>query len=152
MSETFVHDGTEFDLEIAYRDVTGVEWQWSGERTPEGVPLMWECSHKSGSTSTISLPDLYQKHGPLIPIRAGVTGAEARAAIDIDPDFEASLRAGFVEALDAYEQRIALLAPPLMPPPPMPPIPTAAGHTLTVSPLEQPMFRAFLKSPTRGTR
>lgn len=28
--ETFTLEGIEFDLEIAYRDVTGVEWQWSG--------------------------------------------------------------------------------------------------------------------------
>lgn len=145
--ETFTFEDVEFDLNLAYRDVTGVEWQWSGERTADGVPLMWECSSKSGSTSTITFPDLYWKHGPLIPVRVGLGYADMRAAIDIDPNFEDSLRAGFVEGLDGYEQRVAALASA-----PVAAIPAAVGHALVVSPLEQPRFRGFLKSLKRGIR
>ncbi|WP_329309341.1 phiSA1p31-related protein [Streptomyces microflavus] len=124
--ETFTLEGIEFDLEIAYRDVTGVEWQWSGERTPDGLPLMWECSHKSLSHSTITFPDLYWKHGPLIPVRE-LSGADFRAAID--PDYAATVAAGYVEAHIA-----AAVAPAL-----------TASH-LPPSPLEKPGFRRFLNS------
>ena len=143
MSETYTFEDIEFDLEIAYRDVTGVEWQWSGERTAEGVPLMWECSHKSGSTSTISFPDLYWKRGPLIPIRSGVTGAELLAAIDIDPNYAATVAAGYVEAPAAFGERIAIS--------PAPVVPQLTAHHLPPSPIEQTGFRGFLKS-VRGTQ
>ncbi|MGC5534302.1 phiSA1p31-related protein [Streptomyces sp. SR-10] len=126
MSEIFVFEGINFDLEIAYRDVTGVEWQWSGERTPEGLPLMWECSHKSMPHSTITFPDLYWEHGPLIPVR-GLSGADLRAAID--PDYAATVAAGYVEA-----HIVAAVAPVL------------TAHHLPPSPLEQSGFRRFIRS------
>jgi len=140
----FIHDGTEFDLDIAYRDVTGVEWQWSGERTPEGVPLMWECSHKSESNSTISLPDLYKQHGPLIPIRGGLTSADIKAAIDIDPNYADTEASGYLEPLDAFEARIPKPAPVIA-------VPQLTAHHLPPSPLQQTGFRRFL-STLKGAR
>lgn len=60
----YVHDGIEFDLDRAYVDVVGVEWRWTGQRNPEGEPLMLGA----GPQSLVSLPDVYRDHGPLIPM------------------------------------------------------------------------------------
>ncbi|MFD3999924.1 phiSA1p31-related protein [Streptomyces rubiginosohelvolus] len=140
MSETFTFEGIEFDLEIAYRDVTGVEWQWSGERTPEGLPLMWECSHKSLSRSTITFPDLYWEHGPLIPVRE-LSGEDFRAAID--PNYAATVAAGYVESSAAFGVRIT---------PATAPAPALTAHHLNPSPMEQTGFRRFLNSIAGGNR
>ncbi|EGE40852.1 hypothetical protein GTY83_07325 [Streptomyces sp. SID4928] len=139
MSETFTFEGIEFDLEIAYRDVTGVEWQWSGERTPEGLPLMWECSHKSLSQSTITFPDLYWEHGPLIPVRK-LSGEDFRAAID--SNYAATVAAGYVETPAAFGARIT----------PVVAAPALTAHHLNPSPMEQTGFRRFLNSIAGGNR
>ena len=66
---TYLHDGIVFDLDVTHTDVTGVEWQWTGEYNPAGEPLMG--SVQPGGTlpegPPVSLPDLYAYHGPLIP-------------------------------------------------------------------------------------
>ena len=68
----FTHDGTDFDLTLAYADVTGVEWVWTGQSDERGEPLM--ASRMRAETyphgPLISLPDLYATHGPLIPLPA----------------------------------------------------------------------------------
>lgn len=66
---TFTHDGTVFDLNVTYADVTGIEWEWTGEHNEQGEPLMGSVQH--GTTLPgkpfVSLPDLYAWQGPLIP-------------------------------------------------------------------------------------
>ena len=66
---TYLHDDVIFDLTVTHTDVTGVEWQWSGDWNQAGEPLMGAI--EQGSViflpPLISLPDLYLWHGPLIP-------------------------------------------------------------------------------------
>lgn len=62
----YLHDGTIFDLDRQYVDVTGVLWKWNGQHNEAGEPLM--ASHKD--EPLVSLPDLYHDHGPLIPLPA----------------------------------------------------------------------------------
>ena len=77
---TYLHDGIIFDLGVTYTDVTGVEWQWSGEYTEAGEPLMG--APERGSVilhpPLVSLPDLYAWHGPLIPNPRPATAAMYR--------------------------------------------------------------------------
>lgn len=97
---SYVHDGTTFDLDRAYMDVIGIEWTWTGEWTATGEPLM-----RGGAQRTpVPLPDVYHDHGPLIPVAAKPSASVYRAAVD--PDFAASMAAGFVESLTAYEDRV----------------------------------------------
>ncbi|MFF6966210.1 phiSA1p31-related protein [Streptomyces anthocyanicus] len=66
---TYLHDGVVFDLTVTHTDVTGVEWQWSGDWNQAGEPLMGATAQGSVIflPPLISLPDLYLWHGPLIP-------------------------------------------------------------------------------------
>lgn len=80
---TYLHDGTEFDLTVIYSDVTGVEWQWSGEYTEAGEPLMGSTTGSSRlSRPLLPLPDLYALHGPLIPTPRPATAAMYRQALE----------------------------------------------------------------------
>ena len=65
----YVHDGTVFDLGVTHTDVTGVEWQWTGQYNEQGEPLMGAPERGSTLLEPVlySLPDLYATHGPLIP-------------------------------------------------------------------------------------
>ncbi|MDX3588552.1 phiSA1p31-related protein [Streptomyces europaeiscabiei] len=78
----YLHDGTVFDLDRAYADVTGVEWAWTGARNSDGEPLMISV-HRGDrdedlKASTVSLPDLYRYHGPLIPMPLPTSGSTYR--------------------------------------------------------------------------
>ncbi|MDX3839808.1 phiSA1p31-related protein [Streptomyces europaeiscabiei] len=78
----YLHDGTVFDLDRAYADVTGVEWAWTGARNSDGEPLMISV-HRGDrdedlKASTVSLPDLYRYHGPLIPMPRPTTASTYR--------------------------------------------------------------------------
>ncbi len=37
---TYLHDGTEFDLDAGFIDVIGVEWTWNGRYSDTGEPLL----------------------------------------------------------------------------------------------------------------
>lgn len=66
----FEHDGTVFDLDRDYIDVTGVVWAWSSMWTADGEPLMGSRVEggKFGANEPLRpLPDVYHDHGPLIP-------------------------------------------------------------------------------------
>lgn len=80
---TFTHDGIVFDLAVTYRDVTGVEWQWTGDRNTAGEPLMG-ATMSGGSffqPGLLSLPDLYAYMGPLIPSPSRATAAIYRRVL-----------------------------------------------------------------------
>lgn len=80
---TYLHDGIVFDLGVTHTDVTGVEWQWSGDWNDAGEPLMG--SPERGSVilrdALVSLPDLYAYHGPLIPTPRRATAALYRRVL-----------------------------------------------------------------------
>ncbi|GHJ04725.1 hypothetical protein TPA0906_65900 [Streptomyces olivaceus] len=73
----YLHDGVRFDLAVTHTDVTGVEWQWSGDWNDAGEP--WMGATGRGSViflpPLVSLPDLYGWHGPLIPTPRPATAA-----------------------------------------------------------------------------
>ncbi len=96
----YVHDGIEFDLDRTYMDVVGVEWRWTGQRNEHGEPLMLGA----GPQTPIPLPDVYHDHGPLIALDPKPSAADYRAAID--EDYAATMAAGYIESLAAYELRI----------------------------------------------
>jgi hypothetical protein len=97
--DTFLHDGTEFDLGRTYVDVVGGEWTWTGQRNGAGEPLM------RSDDVVLSLPDVYHDHGPLIAMAIATTGAAVRSAFSAA--FAASSSAGFVESPDAWAARLA---------------------------------------------
>ncbi|MFB6776558.1 phiSA1p31-related protein [Streptomyces sp. NPDC056352] len=139
---TYLHDGVVFDLTVPHMDVTGIEWEWTGDRDEHGAPLLVAL----GSKHPVPLPDVYHDHGPLIPIRPRSlpTAAQFRAAVDVDPNYAASVASGLYETAPQFRERIA--AQPA-------PVPTAAGHIVAApSPLQQSSFRAFISSLNRGTR
>lgn len=74
---TYLHDGIVFDLTVTHTDVTGVEWQWSGDYNTDGEPLMGAPERGSVilQPALVSLPDLYRWHGPLIPNPRPATAA-----------------------------------------------------------------------------
>ncbi|WP_055693744.1 phiSA1p31-related protein [Streptomyces prasinopilosus] len=73
---TYLHDGTTFGLDIAYLDVTGVEWRWTGSYNEAGEPLMGSPDEYAFLAPPFySLPDLYATHGPLIPTPRRATAA-----------------------------------------------------------------------------
>lgn len=80
---TYTHDGITFDLTVTYTDVTGVEWQHSGDFNEAGEPLMG--SPERGSPllvpPLVSLPDLYAYHGPLFPNPRKATAALYRRVL-----------------------------------------------------------------------
>ncbi|MBH0242076.1 phiSA1p31-related protein [Streptomyces cavourensis] len=130
MNTTFVHEGIEFDLTLTYADTTGVEWNWTGEQI-NGVPLMAQKEAPPGCDTPWKFTDLYWELGPLIAISSRPTVAQYRAAVD--PDYAATVAAGYVEARIA-----AAVAPGL-----------AVGH-LPPSPLGQTGFRRFIRSLQKG--
>lgn len=77
----YLHDGIEFDLDRTYKDVTDVEWAWTGARNTAGEPLMISLprgDHGNRFEPTVSLPDLYHYHGPLIPMPQPTTASTYR--------------------------------------------------------------------------
>ena len=145
MSETFTvvdkftHDDVIFDLSVTYVDVIGVEWSWTGGWSADGEPLM----RTPGVTVPAPLPDVYRDHGPLIPVHPRPSAAQLKAAVDVDPDYAATVAAGYDEPLAVFEARIA-------PAPAATPAPVPAGSVFT-SPLNQRGFRAFIRT-LKGAR
>lgn len=80
---TYLHDGVVFDLTVTHTDVTGVEWQWSGDWNQAGEPLMGATEQGSSIflPPLISLPDLYLWHGPLIPTPRKATASIYRRVL-----------------------------------------------------------------------
>ena len=80
---TFTHDGTTFDLTVTYLDVTGIEWEWTGDHNAAGEPLMGATRRDSPLLDAllVSLPDLYLWHGPLIPTPRKSTAAMYKDAL-----------------------------------------------------------------------
>lgn len=76
----YLHDGIEFDLDRTYKDVTDVEWAWTGARNADGEPLMINVPRGGHDERlpTVSLPDLYHYHGPLIPMPQPTTASTYR--------------------------------------------------------------------------
>ncbi|WP_030755503.1 phiSA1p31-related protein [Streptomyces sp. NRRL F-5135] len=74
MNASYTIDGVTLDLTRTYVDVTGVEWSWTGRWTKAGEPLMQTTS------GYMSLLDVYQLHGPLIPLPQRITSVQVRAA------------------------------------------------------------------------
>ncbi|MFE9777796.1 phiSA1p31-related protein [Streptomyces sp. NPDC005775] len=142
---TYLHDGIEFDLTVTYRDCTNVEWEWAGTWSAAGEPLMRERVSDSDRQGTVSLPDLYHYHGPLIPLHPRPTASQYRAAID--PNYADTLASGYIESPAAFGARIA---PPALVPTPAVTLPQAPGRILAPSPLEQTGFRRFLSTLTGG--
>jgi hypothetical protein len=133
---TYLHDGVSFDLALAHMDVTGVEWEWTGDRDENGAPLLVAL----GSKHPVPLPDVYHDHGPLIPMSPRPTAAQYRAAID--PNYADSVASGLYETVPQFTERIAI---------PAPAVPTAPGHIVAApSPLEQTGFRAFIAALRGG--
>lgn len=143
MTETYTFEGVTFDLTIAYADTIGVEWEWAKAWTAAGEPLM----RTRGVTTLVSLPDVYKQHGPLIPIHPRPSAAQCKAAVDVDPDYAATVAAGYDEPLDAFEARIT----PAPVPVPAVALAVPVGSVFT-SPLEQRGFRAFIRTISRGNR
>ncbi|MFJ5886797.1 phiSA1p31-related protein [Streptomyces californicus] len=129
---TYVHDGVTFDLTVPYADVTGSEWMWTGG-WDDGEPLMRQRSDRGDCQTPLAFTDLYQTHGPLIPISPRPSTSQYRAAID--PDYAATVAAGYIEGRIA-----AAVAPQLTP------------HHLPAAPVQYG-WRAFLttiKGERRG--
>lgn len=126
MNTTFIHESIEFDLTLTYADCTGVEWAWTGEQA-DGVPLMAQKRAPAGCGTPWTLIDLYWELGPLIAIHDRPSRSDFRAAID--PDYAATVAAGYVE------EHIVAAA-----------VPALTAHHLPPSPLEQTGFRRFLNT------
>ncbi|MFI5739108.1 phiSA1p31-related protein [Streptomyces anulatus] len=118
---TYLHDNIIFDLTRSFVDVLGVEWEWHGQWTPAGEPLLVSPGLPE---SPVPLPDVYRDHGPLIPISRRPSAAQYRAAVD--PDYAATVAAGYVE-----NHIVAAVAPAL------------TAHHLPAAPLHYG-WRAFL--------
>lgn len=136
---TYTHDGVEFDLGSAYRDVFGSEWSWTGGWSRAGEPLMLADTRRPGCRVPVPLPDVYRDFGPLFRIAPRPSSAERRAAVDVDPDYAASVAAGFVESPAQFASRLPAKSPASV----------VAGATFT-TPLESRGLRAFLKTLNRG--
>ena len=80
---TYVHDDVVFDLDVTHTDVTGIEWQWSGDWNEAGEPLMGAPARGSHRLEMplYSLPDLYAWHGPLIPTPRRATASLYRRVL-----------------------------------------------------------------------
>lgn len=134
---TFEYDGSVFDLTRCFVDVLGVEWEWRGEWTASGEPLLVSPGLPD---SPVPLPDVYRDHGPLIPISPRPSAAQYRAAVDVD--YAKTVAAGYVESPAAFGARITPVAP----------APALTAHHLNPSPMEQTGFRRFLNSIAGGNR
>ncbi|WP_069751666.1 phiSA1p31-related protein [Streptomyces sp. EN16] len=131
---TYLHDGVAFDLTRSFVDVAGVEWEWHGQWTPAGEPLLVSPGLPE---SPVPLPDVYRDHGPLIPLSLRPSAAQYRAAVD--PDYANTVAAGYVESPATFGARIT-------------PAPALTAHHLNPSPMEQSGFRRFLNSIAGGNR
>lgn len=125
---TYLHDGIVFDLARSFVDVIGVEWEWRGQWTDSGEPLLVSPGLPD---SPVPLPDVYRDHGPLVPISRRPSAAQYRAAVDVD--YAATVAAGYVE-----DHIVAAVAPVL------------TAHHLPPSPLQQTGFRGFIRSLQKG--
>ncbi|MET9727717.1 phiSA1p31-related protein [Streptomyces zaomyceticus] len=96
---TYLHDGTEFDLDGGFIDVIGIEWTWTGRYTDTGEPLLFG----GGSPTPVPLPDVYHDHGPLIPLPKPSPSRLVRAAVSAD--YTASIRDGHTESYEEYALR-----------------------------------------------
>ncbi|MFD7861812.1 phiSA1p31-related protein [Streptomyces sp. NPDC059783] len=142
---SYIHDGVVFDLSIAYRDCTNVEWEWSGNWSLTGEPMMRERGQDAVRRAEVSLPDLYHYHGPLIPMNGRPTDSQFRAAVD--PDYADTLASGYVESPAEFGRRIAVPESVL---PTVPTVPMVPGRVLAPRLMEQRGFRAFLRSLRGG--
>lgn len=61
-------DGTRIDLSRELCDVLGTTWQWTGSRDSDGSPLMTVDLLGDSSERAVSLPDLWQRRGPLLEL------------------------------------------------------------------------------------
>ncbi|MEU8829424.1 phiSA1p31-related protein [Streptomyces sp900116325] len=137
----YEHDGNSFDLDVPHADVTGVEWEWTSAWF-DGEPLMVA----PGSRTPLPLPTVYRDHGPLIPISPRPTAAQYLAAVDVDPNYADSVARRLYETAPQHRERMAAQRAAAAPTP----VPTAAGHVLAPSPLEQTGFRSFIRSLRGG--
>jgi hypothetical protein len=83
---------------------------------------------------------MYHDHGPLIPISPRPTVAQCLAAVDVDPNYADSVARGLYETHPQYSKRMAAPVP----------VPTAPGHVIAPSPLEQTGLRRFINTLVRG--
>lgn len=61
----YMIDGARIDLDRVQCDAIGVEWEWTGTREADGVPLMQAVY---GPRTLVPLPKVHRDHGPLIPV------------------------------------------------------------------------------------
>ncbi|MEV7654585.1 phiSA1p31-related protein [Streptomyces anulatus] len=134
----FEYDGAVFDLTRSFVDVLGVEWEWHGQWTDSGEPLLVSPGLPD---SPVPLPDVYRDHGPLITINPRPSAAQYRAAVD--PDYAATVAAGYVESPAEFGARITPVVPAV--------VPQLTAHHLNPSPMEQTGFRGFLNT-IKGAR
>ncbi|WP_433406913.1 phiSA1p31-related protein [Streptomyces sp. CA-146814] len=73
-------DGVVIDLTRTQIDVIGGEWEFTGDTTQTGEPLML-----SGDTGPFPLSYVYVTYGPLIPAPRPVTHADVYAALTACP-------------------------------------------------------------------
>ena len=62
---TYEIDGASIDLDRVHCDAIGIEWEWTGTRDDDGVPLMQAVC---GARTLVPLPEAHRDHGPLIPV------------------------------------------------------------------------------------
>ncbi|MGA5869314.1 phiSA1p31-related protein [Streptomyces cinereoruber] len=98
---TYLHDGTEFDLDGGFVDVIGIEWTWTGRYSDVGEPLLVGL----GDPVSVPLPTVYRDHGPLIPLPKRPTSRLVRDVVSAD--FTASIRDGHTESYEDYALRSA---------------------------------------------
>lgn len=98
---TYLHDGTEFDLDAGFIDVIGVEWRWTGGYSDAGEPLLLGDNHPT----PLPLPDVYHDHGPLIPLPKRPSRKLVKEAISAD--YMASIQDGHTESYEQYALRTA---------------------------------------------
>lgn len=68
-------DGTVFDLGVAWLDMRGCRWRWTGQHDSQGRALML-----SPLDEQVPLDDVYLAYGPLRSEPRKLTGSEYRTA------------------------------------------------------------------------
>lgn len=142
---TYTFERIVFDLTIPYADVTGVEWEWTGDWSDAGEPLMQQRSDKSDCLTPLPFPTLYKTHGPLIPISPRPTAAQYRAAVD--PDYADTVASGYVETPAEFGRRIAATPKTA----PAATISTPTAPAVAVAPMQSSRFQAFLRTLRRAS-
>lgn len=88
-SQTWVLDGTEFDLSRTWIDVYGSRWEWTKEWgptvRPNGTEVTEPLMRCDGHTPMV-LSLVYDTYGPLIPAPRKTTHAERYAALAVPVD------------------------------------------------------------------